>query len=389
MLHGSACDGFLHPCCLHCTTVDCTTVAVHGLLSGKRVHNITTASTCTTLAGVALSPDGTRLVTFAPNSAPSIFDVKSGQFIRHDILTQLPTSIYWDMQFSPNSRLLVGTGVAGSDGSAGAIYVVDLDHDTIAMQLGDSVSTSGGMCKSGRFDSSGDRIAFTSTQRGCDELICVSTEAGSGGSVKELCRIPTGTALHFRGFSVGDNTLMLCAPMTDLEQWAVGSSLRVHDVATQAEVEWSPLLPLAFGADFIPFSSVGWVPPPCTSRVQASAHVIHAVVGSEVILVDIAQFKVAVADGALTASQLIELLKISPEHVATLVQRLPQGVNIRDSGTGETVLHIRAMSKASAAFWVAIRAQSTRQSSMPTVSLHSSWRSNTNSELASRNCGKI
>eukprot|EP01048_Picozoa_sp_COSAG05_P014437 COSAG05_NODE_1636_length_4365_cov_8.688467_5_plen_500_part_00 len=151
-----------------------------------------------------------------------------------------------------------------------------------------------------------------------------------------------------QGFAPGTgSSLLLCAPFKqDQVTWA-GSRLSVLDVDTKLETDWSPLLPLVLGVGFIPYSSVGWAPPlstddTSTSASAAPARSIHAVVGSELILIDIDQFQNAVADGAVTPSQLLELLMNSPQQVAKLVKRLPHCVNIRDTKTGDTVLHLCA-----------------------------------------------
>jgi ankyrin repeat protein len=100
------------------------------------------------------------------------------------------------------------------------------------------------------------------------------------------------------------------------------------------------LLPLAFGAGFVPWSSVGWAS--ADDSPLAPAQIIHAAAGSELLLVDTDQLQKAVASGAVAPSQLFELLANNPQRAAKLVKEQPHCVNIRDTGTGDTVLHLCA-----------------------------------------------
>jgi len=286
---------------------------------------------------ICFSPDGSLLAVPDCNRRLQIFKVETGEAIECCNADATAISPGYNASFSPSGKLAaVSTQTTGPQ----ALYVVDIQNDSLVVELGPA-NADVGWCRFPHFDGDESRLCFHHEYSGRSEIVCVSIEDHKRS--KELLRVPAIDGGGTRGFAPGtDSSLVLCAPMKDDQAAWAGSRLSVFDIDTQQETDWSPLLPLAFGTGYIPYSSVGWATPSSDDSSASPARVIHAAVGSELILIDIDWVKTAVEDGAVTASQLLALLSISPQHSAKLVKRFPLVVNIRDSGTGDTVLHLCA-----------------------------------------------
>jgi WD40 repeat protein len=314
-------------------------VAVHALPSARQVcdHREVHYIPIEICVQVCISPDGSLLAVTDITRRLQIFKVDTGEAIECCNANETAISPCNTASFRPSGKFVaVTTFVPGPQ----ALYVVDIQSDSLVIELGPAHEDAG-WCLYPHFDGDESRLCFYSEYSGSTEIVCVSFEGDKRG--KELLRVPAIDSGATRGFAPGtDSSLVLCAPFKqDRAVWA-GSRLSVFDIDTQQETDWSPLLPLAFGADYIPFSSVGWATSSSDGSSASPARIIHAAVGSELILMDIDWVKTAVEDGAVTASQLLALLSISPQHSAKLVKRFPHVINIRDSGTGDTVLHLCA-----------------------------------------------
>jgi len=159
----------------------------------------------------------------------------------------------------------------------------------------------------------------------------------SGEHGKVLCHLPVANYGSARGFAPG-SSLLLCVPrVIDPSGWA-GSKMSVLNIDSEEEVPWSAYLPLIFGDDHILFFTAGWAAVGAGSRDC----ILHAVVGSELRLVDTVDFATALDDGALLPIQILELTRSWPAQVSVLLKKLPHLVNIREKATGDTIFHLCA-----------------------------------------------
>lgn len=324
-------------------------VAVHNLPSGKKAYELESHQTMS----VSISSHTSRLALLGPlGKVIYLYDLETGAPVEHSFVPATKTSACMrtpTSKYSGNRLKVINTMTfphLAEQGKGGSIFVLNSNDQAVELDTSScpifSQSELGSLMYDEVFvDETEQRLGFSASGGVGYELACV--EICNGQTGKELCRLRSVDNGLFRGFLPGDNSLLLCAPyVTDTTAWS-GSRISVISVESGQETEWSKLLPLVFGTDFIPFSSVGW---DCTSgsstHVDFSARTIHAVVDSAFIFVDTRHLEVAVADGALAPSQLFDLTASSPALAVKLLTRLPHCVNIRDDISGDTILHLCA-----------------------------------------------
>ena len=305
---------------------------VHELPSGKQLYVITDTPN---IGAVSLNPDSSLLAITSGTNPLAVHDLNTGKRIKlgcaktqKEIETE-GRSRFGDISFSPDGNLL----------SAGQ-YVIDVSKPkTTEIKIHTKLQRPGSGSPV-QFDHSSERLVYQAP----DGITCASALPKDDG--KGMWLVSNSDGAVTRGFSPCDSALVLCAPnKADEVAWGK-SRLSVIDVRDppknsnfeELETPWSAYLPLAFGKHFIPQSSVGWA----QITGKQAPKVIHAAVGSELILVDTDQLRMALAHGALLPRQLMDLAFTCPQRAKELVCRLPHCVNLPDPDDGNTVLHICA-----------------------------------------------
>ena len=190
------------------------------------------------------------------------------------------------------------------------------------------------------FSPSSDCIAYNS---GSKEVVVRSLDDGSG---EELHRFKNVNARSGLSFSP-DGKLLLCCP--DASVPLDPHTARVLDLATGTGTEWAQLLPgmaLPVAGGLLAGNTLGWgqvsrgdgLTQP-NDDLAGQSWVLYGAVGSQFVVADVAATHCAIEDNACTTERLVFISEQYPELVVALAQSAPHLVNIRDSETGDTVLH--------------------------------------------------
>lgn len=333
--------------CVLANAENVASVSLRDLNSGDELHRLS-GPFDGWFGGVNYSPDGSLVLVFGAWGT-RVFDSMTGTELHYfqDKKTG-ETSVHM-CSVDPTGRFLVTTGNPG-----GTAFIRDLKHeDSDALPLDDNDSHTGGVS----FDDSAKRMAYwihgRENGRHTDQAngqVRILELTGDGWSEVQRSTIPRlGWAQQVQ-FSPGDGQYLLVAG-------SVGAGrIMFLDAATGKETEWSPylralMLPVASGRrgglDWqgdVPFHMVRWEPQPATSDSDEPWLVVQAAVGTALYHINVTSFiRAFEEDGNFALEQLHRLSnKQHHDKISTLLARWPHLINVRDSKSGDTVLHLCA-----------------------------------------------
>eukprot|EP01043_Picozoa_sp_COSAG02_P041604 COSAG02_NODE_3463_length_6697_cov_37.140497_3_plen_1025_part_00 len=296
--------------------------------------------------GVNYSPDGSLVLVFGEWGTRVFNSVSGAELHYFQDKTTGETNVHMCC-VDPTGQFLVTTGNPG-----GTAFIRDIKHkDNDAVPLDDDDCHTGGVC----FDDNGTRMAYwihgRENGRQTDQVngqVVLMELTRDGWREAHRSKIPRFGWAQQMQFSPGDGQYLLAAGNLR------GGTIAIMDTATGNETEWSPylralMLPTSGprGAlDWhgeVPFHMVRWDPQPATSKGDLQL-IIQAAVGTTLYHIDVSNFIYAFEEDGNFALEQLHRLSDEQHHdkIPTLLARWPHLINVRDSKSGDTVLHLCA-----------------------------------------------
>ena len=320
-------------------------VTLRDLQTGDELHRLVGFDGW--FGGVNYSPDGSLLLVFGAWGT-RVFDSATATELHYfQDKTTGETNVHM-CAVDRTGQFLVTTGNPG-----GTAFIRDLKRKgKIVKTLDDDACHTGGVC----FDDSGKRVAYwihgkegaNQTDQVNGQVVVYELQNEINWIEMQRSRIPELGWAQQLCFSPGDGRYLLVAGHPR------GGSIMFLDAATGKETEWSPylralMLPTggARGAKQyqgeVPFHTVRWDTRPADSGGEPRL-VVQAGASEALYLINVTGFiRAFEEDGNFSLEQ---LHRLSTEHhhdkIPPLLARWPHLINIRDSESGDTVLHLCA-----------------------------------------------
>eukprot|EP01046_Picozoa_sp_COSAG06_P004988 COSAG06_NODE_216_length_20108_cov_9.428857_17_plen_1409_part_00 len=313
------------------------TVSLVGIPSGSVEHKLTVDGD-DWFGGVNYSPDGASVLVFG-NWGTKIFSSTTGEETHWFSFKTFAS--HHSSTIDPSGQMLLTTG------HSGCAAVFDLQSRQQTHRL-DDCRAEHRRTYGGCFDDAGERLAYCMRgenhfSEGDDELNAIVVICDAKPPHREINRfLLDGPPYRNLQFSPGDGKYILYVTSIDGRV-----QMFVLDSQTGEETEWSAsLLGLMMPYRVERASGIRWMRPSAEHAQDKERHdglVLQVVAGNQVCLIDVDRFVYCFRhDGNFTVQQLSQLSCSNGHAIGRLIDQWPHLINVRDSETKDTVLHLCA-----------------------------------------------